>query len=90
MNYIAGWNMPGYLPEVDPWVTDNYGDAVEYLLDEMARYSETLDNDNDYDEYRGAVSNVESARASGVEVSVPLGGCIYWVTVTSEEVTDGD
>ena len=85
MNYIAGWNMPGYLPEVDPWVTDNYDDAVEYLLDEMARYSETLDNDDDYDEYRGAVASVESDRANGVEVFVSLGKCIYWVTVTNEE-----
>lgn len=90
MNYIAGWNMPGYLPEVTPWITDNYNDAVEYLLDEMARYSETLDNDSDYDEYLGAVSSVESARASGVEVFVALGDCTYWVTVTSEEVTDND
>lgn len=32
---IAGWNMPGYMPETDPMEFDNDTDAVEFLKDNL-------------------------------------------------------
>ena len=29
--YIAGWNIPGYLPESEPAIFDNETDAIYYL-----------------------------------------------------------
>ena len=36
--YIAGWNMPGYLPETDPVIFDNETDAILYLTDTVDRF----------------------------------------------------
>ena len=36
--YIAGWNMPGYLPESDPVIFDNETDAIRYLSDTVIRF----------------------------------------------------
>ena len=35
--YIAGWNMPGYLPETDPAVFETEGEAIGYLTYEIDR-----------------------------------------------------
>ena len=40
--YVAGWNMPGYLPETDPETFDTLEDAAEYLRETLARW---LDED---------------------------------------------
>ena len=36
--YVAGWNMPGYLPESDPVIFDNETDAIRYLSDTVDRF----------------------------------------------------
>ena len=36
--YVAGWNIPGYLPESDPVIFDNETDAIRYLADTVAQF----------------------------------------------------
>lgn len=36
--YIAGWNMPGYLPETEPEGFDTFAQAVAYLVDTVERF----------------------------------------------------
>lgn len=36
--YIAGWNIPGYLPESDPAIFDNETDAIRYLSDTVDQF----------------------------------------------------
>lgn len=36
--YIAGWNIPGYLPESDPAIFDNETNAIRYLSDTVDRF----------------------------------------------------
>ena len=36
--YIAGWNVPGCLPEVEPAIFDNETDAIRYLSDTVDRF----------------------------------------------------
>ena len=38
MFYVAGWNTPGCLPEVDPEIFDNETDAIRYLSDTVDRF----------------------------------------------------
>ena len=38
--YVAGWNMPGCLPETDPVIFDNETDAIRYLSDTVERFWE--------------------------------------------------
>ena len=33
--YVAGWNMPGYLPDTDPAVFQTEDDATSYLVREI-------------------------------------------------------
>jgi hypothetical protein len=35
--YVAGWNTPGYLPEMEPAEFDNTPDAFAYLITEVER-----------------------------------------------------
>jgi hypothetical protein len=39
--YTAGWNLPGYLPEMDPTTFTTLADAVDYLAGEMAEHAES-------------------------------------------------
>ena len=36
--YIAGWNIPGCLPEVEPAIFDNETDAIRYLSDTVDQF----------------------------------------------------
>lgn len=36
--YVAGWNMAGYLPEVDPEVFDSLKHARAYLVETLDRW----------------------------------------------------
>lgn len=47
MNWVAGWNMPGYLPETDPVEFERRSDAIRYLADEMDRWAEQYWGDED-------------------------------------------
>ena len=38
--FVAGWNMPGYLPEMEPAVFDHLGDAIAFLIDEINRIAD--------------------------------------------------
>ena len=48
MFYVAGWNVPGCLPEVDPAIFDNETDAIRYLSDTVDRFwDEDAEQDKD-------------------------------------------
>jgi len=41
-SFGAGWNQPGYLPETDPFETDDWTDARDYLAEEMREHADNL------------------------------------------------
>jgi predicted ester cyclase len=43
MRYIVIENTPGYLPEDDPFVTDDYSAAVAYMNERAAEYTDNPD-----------------------------------------------
>ena len=59
--YIAGWNMPGYLPETDPVIFDNETDAIRYLSDAVDRFW-----DDDY-----AATDYASEKWADVQSNLP-------------------
>ena len=85
--YIAGWNMPGYLPETDPAIFDNETDAIRYLTDAVDRFW-----DEDYSAYITETSrNPVDERWTDVFSSLPYetapfniqngdGSLTFWVT----------
>ncbi len=43
--YIAGWNMPGYLPDNEPAHFDTFEEAKQYIIDELMAYADEEDAD---------------------------------------------
>ena len=83
MFYVAGWNIPGCLPESDPAIFDNETDAIRYLSDTVDRFwDEDGEQDKDLADKKWAdvYSNLPYETA-------PFSFCIndrsltFWVTV---------
>jgi hypothetical protein len=51
MKYIAGWNMPGYLPEMEPTIFDTEQEAFEFIKDARLSYLDDMGSYNDPYEY---------------------------------------
>ena len=52
-HWHAGWNMPGYLPEIDPGAYSSFDDAQGALADELAAHADaeqTWSEDHDCDD----------------------------------------
>jgi hypothetical protein len=45
MQWIAGWNLPGCLPEMEPAVFESYKDAKAFVKEEMDFMSDSWDDD---------------------------------------------
>ena len=52
--FVAGWNMPGYLPEMEPGEFDTADEARDFLVDEINRIGD------DYWEDEELLEEVES------------------------------
>ena len=78
-NFVAGWNMPGYLPETQPEFFEDFDDAKRYVLNVMEEHSDQLwDEDlaEDLEAIRQDV-NLESSAFTTDECA----GLVYWVEV---------
>lgn len=90
--YIAGYNMPGYLPEMEPAEFDTFGDAKEFLFQELQTMEDNCNqvgNQDDADVY-GEQSKRLPPTWSGAE-STPYcspempDGYVYWIDLVVGE-----
>lgn len=82
-HYVAGWNMPGYLPESVPEAFPDFDSARAYLDGTLERL------ESDPDECDGTAIEAGAARnyfasalvppAPGEEMGTQVGTCVYWV-----------
>jgi len=90
MGYTIGYNMPGYLPEMEPYSVDTAEDAREALRDEFARLECVGDSAEEVD---NAIAELNSADLSEFATGwyKPLGnGYVYWIEPNSNRVaSDG-
>lgn len=79
--WVAGWNMPGYLPETDPETFDTLEDAVAYLRETAERWA-------DEDEQDSPEILVEPGAGADGYYSGPYGGAVLhlWAEPMLEEV----
>jgi hypothetical protein len=40
--WVAGWNMPGYLPDNQPEVFDSFEDAQEWLAEQITEFVQDI------------------------------------------------
>lgn len=95
-HWVVGWNMSGYLPEVDPLHGVELDEAVDYLKDELERAGDhEAATDGDAEAFDRARQRVNGwhlgdmrARAGlhGAEENwVCAGALTYWVRVCCVE-----
>ena len=89
--YVAGWNMPGYLPDMEPACFDTAAEAWEWLRDEAQHCADELRIDAAM--VGGYVSGaIELEIIAGPE-SMPrdgigshhIAGLAYWVDAVEAE-----
>ena len=80
--YVAGYNMPGYLPDSDPAGFDSADDARSYLADEMRCFADQAADDEESQreaaELREAADALDASK--GTEYGQTIAGYHYWIT----------
>lgn len=86
--YVAGWNMPGYMPDNPPEEFDNADDAREHIADEMERYAEELEEgDEAAADLLAAAAQVREGEG---ELGVAFGKFYYFVKQDGHMGLDDD
>ena len=78
-NWVAMWNMPGYLPEMEPAFFEHFDDAKRYILNELGEIEDdeaTAGNDDIADEISGIRQDIN---LESDEFSVVVGNYAYSV-----------
>jgi hypothetical protein len=71
--WVAGWNMPGCLPEMQPETFDSWDEANNYIVQEL---SELTDMDEPTAEYALSEWNKEPVNDSRRIMLFPY---LYWI-----------
>lgn len=77
--FVAGWNMPGYLPDAEPVEFDDAEDALEYVRDRMREDAEENAPEVEVDALLAQIDTFE-ADADG-EFGQTFGEYHYFVTM---------
>lgn len=89
-NYAVGHNLPGYLPESDVWVTDDFAHAKAMLIEDLKRAEDHHgmgDNEDSAEECCHAAEDVNLWSSPGTLYAANLA---WWIVETDEPVTDPD
>lgn len=88
--YAVGWNVAGYMPECDVYVTSDFDSAKRYLIDEMLRAADIADTDAMAADLDNAAQDVNLWSAPGDVCYVEMidsPHCIptaFWICETDE------
>jgi hypothetical protein len=89
--YVAMWNLPGCLPEMEPAEFDNAVLAFEWMADELDRGAFNSQDDTEHDEFEIAGDECRAKASAGVigedEWSWP-GPDGYVYSITCEDIPD--
>lgn len=79
--YVAGWNVPGFMPEMEPQVFDSAKEAVDFLSENVELFW-----DQDYDASYGldTVENQTKAKLYSDEKWLPVHTDLHNGASTSE------
>ncbi len=83
--YASGFNMPGYMPDSEPFVSDTFEYARDCILEDMERH---LDEDHENltkEEIEEWESTINDANTATAPFNAYMGNNVYWVTEAEEE-----
>lgn len=80
--YVAGWNMPGYLPEMEPAEFDDFDSAKRFLIDEMKRTEEQFGESDDEDAAEEVCHDAEAVNLWSTPDSITSYGAnlAWWIS----------
>ena len=90
MNHFhVGWNMPGYLPEMEPYKCETWEAAKALMIEEMDRIGDGLaygsDDAEDQEEANSLSCEMEDLNLdSGPEWGAIVRNTSYWISECSE------
>jgi len=100
--YIAGWNMPGYMPDSEPAQFDDADDAREYILDELQNVIDGIEDSEPADEstedaadHQDRITALQFAittlkDSTDTEQGFYAGQYFFFITVDSTEAVEGE
>lgn len=80
--WVAGWNMPGYMPETEAALFDDWGDACRYLSEELSRYADEeaeAENWETAEQAEHAARLLEEEAEPRKPVTVQAGSYVWWM-----------
>lgn len=77
MTWVAGWNIPGYLPEMHPETFDSWEDAREFLINEIESFLEDSVGSS------ALIALLREAMADDSFQSAQVDGYVYWIVSDS-------
>lgn len=84
VNFVAGWNMPGYLPEMEPAGFETFDEAKRFIIDELKSVEDSTAADGNETAAEEACSLAEDVNLeSGPFTTGEVEGYVYWVDVPS-------
>lgn len=88
--FMIGWNMPGYLPEMDPYMVVGADDAKRAMIDELLRSADHADEIENHEIAEELSALAEELNLSDVSQGwdATVDNLAYWITPTDEEPTD--
>lgn len=76
--YVAGWNMPGYMPDSEPVEFEDADDALEYIKDAAKN---AIEQDSSEDAFEQRSDDVDSWTADKTgEFGNTFGNYHYWIS----------
>jgi hypothetical protein len=78
--YVAGWNMPGYMPEMEVAEFDSFEDAKGFIQDELEVAADSSDEPEEYDAYQEGSHDLITETGQFTTSEMP-DGYVYWVDI---------
>jgi hypothetical protein len=75
--FVAGFNMPGYMPDSEPGEFESFEDAKQFIID-LVKAEE--DSEEDESKAEALCHAAEEINLESSEFSVRVGNYVYWVT----------
>ena len=88
--YIAGWNMPGYMPDSEPQEFDDADEAREYIIEELQQLSDDLEDADDplIAQLQECINGLNNS--TDTEQAFNVGGYHYFITADTTETIESE
>ena len=77
--YVAGYNMPGYMPDADPALFLEHALAVEYIAEAIRNVGENADNEEKAAEAEKLADEIDANAKEEDDLHANFDGYVYWL-----------